>query len=708
MSFNLLDSKLKQKIITNLGWKSLTPVQDASIPEIIKGKDTIILAPTAGGKTEACFFPVLSLMVKERKPGLRCIYLSPIKALLNNQETRVKELGKFLEFEVFKWHGDVSKSQKEKFITSPKEILMTTPESLEVILSNTKIDKQEIFKNLEFIIVDEIHSFVESGRGIQLISLLERIEKYTQKSLQRIGLSATVGNPVDILAWLQGSSQRVGVVIKPSKVKKARKVEIKCTEEYEERLKEIYKRAYGKKALIFSNSRKNCERINIDLKKLGIDSYVHHSSIDKNRREAVEEIFKYGKNKSIVATSTLELGIDIGGLDIVIQDSSPRNVSSFLQRMGRTGRREGTISWFVFLPKSREDLLLSVAILSLSIDSWVESLKVSKKKYSIYTHQIIMIVFSHFGISIDEIYSLLKKVYSFSEISYDDFMKIINYMLEKNILLADRQKLFIGDELEKDFGGSNFIDLYSTFFTEIEYSIKDAGGLVGTLDFDFAKPLDIGSHFILAGECWEIIRKNDKKRVINVEKVKIAVEPRWNSKIGFISFEISRRILKILTEREEYIYLHSKEQNILNEMRSEYIDEEYSLKKIKIFKTGNKIKIYTFAGNKVNNSLSLLLSLLDDRIVKDTVEWDNLTLKIPLDFNFKELLYYLKNLKENFDELLKQSYDDIVSKIEDTDIFKFQKYLPEIFVKQEIVDELYDFQNLKLILNETIIDEVIT
>lgn len=703
MSFNLLDPKLREKIITKLEWKSLTPVQEASIPEIIKRKDLIILAPTAGGKTEACFFPILSLMAKERKVGLRCIYLSPIKALLNNQEVRIKELGKFLDFEVFKWHGDVSRGKKEKFTISPKEILMTTPESLEVMLCNSKIDKEEIFKNLEFIIVDEIHSFVENGRGIQLISLLERLSKYTDNPLQRIGLSATVGNPIDILTWLQGSSQRIGVVIKPSKVKKARKVEIKYTEEYEERLKEIYKRIYGKKALVFSNSRKNCERINIDLKKFGVDSYVHHSSIDKNRREAVEELFKYGRNKTIVATSTLELGIDIGGLDIVIQDSSPRTVSSFLQRMGRTGRREGTISWFVFLPKSQEDLLLSVAILSLSIDSWVESLKVNKKNYSIYAHQMIMIVFSHFGILADEIYSTLKKVYAFSEITYEEFIEITSYMLEKKILLADRNKLFIGDELEKDYGGSNFIDLYSTFFTEVEYSIKDSGGLVGTLDFAFARPLIVGSHFILAGEYWEVVRKDDKKRVINVEKAKIAEEPRWNSKIGFISYEISRRILKILTERDKYSYLHLKEQNIIDEMRNEYIYEGYSLKKIKIQKIGSKIKIYTFAGNKVNNSLFALISLLDDRIIKDTIEWDNLTIKIPLEFDFKELIYYLGNLKENFDELLNQSKNEILSKVEDTDISKFQKYLPENYIKQEIFNELYDFTNLKKIIELEIV-----
>ena len=703
MSFNLLDPKLREKIITKLEWKSLTPVQEASIPEIIKRKDLIILAPTAGGKTEACFFPILSLMAKERKVGLRCIYLSPIKALLNNQEIRIKELGKFLDFEVFKWHGDVSRGKKEKFTISPKEILMTTPESLEVMLCNSKIDKEEIFKNLEFIIVDEIHSFVENSRGIQLISLLERLSKYTDNPLQRIGLSATVGNPIDILTWLQGRSQRIGVVIKPSKVKKVRKVEIKYTEEYEERLKEIYKRIYGKKALVFSNSRKNCERINIDLKKFGVDSYVHHSSIDKNRREAVEELFKYGRNKTIVATSTLELGIDIGRLDIVIQDSSPRTVSSFLQRMGRTGRREGTISWFVFLPKSQEDLLLSVAILSLSVDSWVESLKVNKKNYSIYAHQMIMIVFSHFGILADEIYSTLKKVYAFSEITYEEFIEITSYMLEKKILLADRNKLFIGDELEKDYGGSNFIDLYSTFFTEVEYSIKDSGGLVGTLDFAFARPLIVGSHFILAGEYWEVVRKDDKKRVINVEKAKIAEEPRWNSKIGFISYEISRRILKILTERDKYSYLHLKEQNIIDEMRNEYIYEGYSLKKIKIQKIGSKIKIYTFAGNKVNNSLFALISLLDDRITEDTIEWDNLTIKIPLEFDFKELIYYLGNLKENFDELLNQSKNEILSKVEDTDISKFQKYLPENYIKQEIFNELYDFTNLKKIIELEIV-----
>ena len=258
-------------------------------------------------------------------------------------------------------------------------------------------------------------------------------------------------------------------------------------------------------------------------------------------------------------------------------------------------------------------------------------------------------------------------------------------------------KEFYQGELEEELG-----------YTKYDYRNKDSNNSrngysskklkSGTLDFAFTRPLIVGSHFILAGECWEVVRKDDKKRVINVEKAKIAEEPRWNSKIGFISYEISRRILKILTERDEYSYLHLREQNIIDEIRNEYIYEGYSLKKIKIQKIGNKIKIYTFAGNKVNNSLFALVSLLDDRIVKDTIEWDNLTIKIPLEFDLKELICYLGNLKENFDKLLNQSKDEILSKIEDTDISKFQKYLPENYIKQEIFNELYDFQNLKKII----------
>src|SRR5699024_5416786 len=206
--FYLLCEPIRNGIVSKLEWRSLTPIQEMTIPEVIGGRNVVLLAPTAGGKTEAAFFPLLHNIHTEGLEGLSVIYVSPIKALLNNQEERLKTLSSFVFRDVFKWHGDVGKGEKSNFLKNPTSLLMITPESLEVILMNKRIDKNELFENVRAIVVDEIHSFAEGERGVHLLSVLERIQEYSKHDIQRIGLSATVGNPNQISEWLQGSSNR--------------------------------------------------------------------------------------------------------------------------------------------------------------------------------------------------------------------------------------------------------------------------------------------------------------------------------------------------------------------------------------------------------------------------------------------------------------------------------------------------------------------
>ena len=213
-----------------------------------------------------------------------------------------------------------------------------------------KVNKEEMFKNIRFIVIDEIHAFADSERGSHLIAILERIQTFSKYDIQRIGLSATVGNPKVICDWMQGSSKRESIVINPPKQAGQKLIEIKMVKRDEDLGMEVCKRIFGKKALFFSNSRSAAEGLKKEIEGKGIDTFVHHSSIDKRFREIAEEKFKIGTNNCIIATNTLELGIDIGDLDIVLQLDSPNTVSSFLQRMGRTGRRKGTIAHYVFFP----------------------------------------------------------------------------------------------------------------------------------------------------------------------------------------------------------------------------------------------------------------------------------------------------------------------------------------------------------------------
>ncbi|MFN4151984.1 MAG: DEAD/DEAH box helicase, partial [Candidatus Sericytochromatia bacterium] len=192
-SFNLLNSKIQKFITNELKWNKLTDVQEHTIPHVMDGKNLIVLAPTAGGKTESVFLPLLSVVDNEKIDGISVLYISPIKALLNNQEIRLKRLSKAIYRDAFKWHGDISKPQKKKFYEQPCSILMITPESLEVILLNEKYDKDHLFRNLRFVVIDEIHSFADGDRGYHLISVIERLQTYSKFDIQRLGLSATIG-----------------------------------------------------------------------------------------------------------------------------------------------------------------------------------------------------------------------------------------------------------------------------------------------------------------------------------------------------------------------------------------------------------------------------------------------------------------------------------------------------------------------------------
>ncbi|RYY00383.1 DEAD/DEAH box helicase, partial [bacterium] len=307
-SFNLLNDKVKKFITNDLKWNKLTDIQEATIPEIIDGKNIIALAPTAGGKTEAVFFPVLSQIFEEKITGVSTLYISPIKALLNNQEIRLKKLSKSIYQDAFKWHGDVSKAQKTKFIKNPCSILMITPESLEVILLSDSYDKGDLFANLRFIVIDEIHSFAESDRGYHLISIIERLQTYSKYDIQRLGLSATVGNPSVIGTWLKGSSKRKGVVIDPLKGKKSEKnLNIVFYEQEEQLIEKIYQQFGDKKTIFFVNGRRDAERIHTMLKPAMDNIYVHHSSMDKTFRNLAEESFRLKSEPScIICTSTME------------------------------------------------------------------------------------------------------------------------------------------------------------------------------------------------------------------------------------------------------------------------------------------------------------------------------------------------------------------------------------------------------------------
>ena len=698
-NFNLLCEPIKNGIITKLGWRNLTPVQELSFPEIISGKNAIILAPTAGGKTEAAFLPVLNVMYTENLEPISIIYVSPIKALLNNQEERLKKLSSFVYSDVFKWHGDVESSEKQKFYKNPPQILMITPESLEVILMSQKIDKKRLFANIRFIVIDEIHAFADSERGIHLMAVAERIQSFSKFDIQRIGLSATVGNPHEILKWMQGSSTREGIVINPPKEKKPKKIEIKYVDEVKDDFQQdIAKRIFGKKALFFSNSRTAAEELKLLIEGSGIDCHVHHSSINKYFREIAEEKFKIGNNTAIIATSTLELGIDIGDLDIVLQLDSPNSVSSFLQRLGRTGRRENSIAHFVFFPTDKEKLVFSIAILNLAIRGWVENVYLVRKAYDILFQQILAITLSTMGTDLESIYELFKNVDSFSEVSKEDFMFLIKHMVENKYLMYERGKIFIDTETEKKFGGRNFITLYSAFDTNKEFTVKYKNRSIGSLERWFVNALGDNFQFVLAGRCWQTDKIDYDRGILYVIEAEYARPPKWMSEGGFVSFELAQEYLNVLTSNEAYNFLNKTELDLLNEIR--YEERSFGLErgKILIEESKNDYIFYTYAGNRVNYTLATVLSLINRYYDIVGVTWKGFKLRCrdkEFKINSDIISEEINKIRTNPNYFENEKITELIERVPDITTSKFQRYLPQELRRKQLFDYIYDLEKTK-------------
>jgi ATP-dependent helicase Lhr and Lhr-like helicase len=371
--------RLQQAIVSRLGWSSLRPVQEEAGEALLAGDNVVILAPTAGGKTEASIFPVLSQMVNNEPDGVGALYVAPIKALLNNQADRLGLYTEMVGLRSFVWHGDMPDHLRRQFLREPAHLLITTPESLEVMLVSARVDKNKLFADLRTVVIDEVHALAGTDRGAHLMSVLERLARISKHDVQRVGLSATVGNPGAILSWIQGTSNRPGRVVNSPSQPRPRQLLVVHRPGLAEVSRAAARVATGQKSLFFCQSRATTEAVAEYMRRADIAVFVHHSAVSPEERQLAEERFHHGSDACIVCTSTLELGIDVGDLDRVLQAEAPDTVSSFLQRMGRTGRRAGQTANITFFCETIEGMLQAIALVELAKAGWVESVEVERR-----------------------------------------------------------------------------------------------------------------------------------------------------------------------------------------------------------------------------------------------------------------------------------------------------------------------------------------
>lgn len=602
-----LHPHLQHAIVHDLGWRSLRPVQTLTIDAVLDGCNTVVLAPTAGGKTEAAIFPLLSRILSETPPPVAALYLCPIRALLNNQEDRLQSYARMVGLDAFKWHGDVSDARKKRFRDAPSHILMTTPESLEVMLISARTDARALFQGLGTVIIDEVHAFAGDDRGAHLASLLERLTWLCGRDLQRVGLSATVGNPHVIGQWLQGSSERPFRLVDPPGPPSPRDLRVDYCDDLADAARGIASIARGRKSLVFVESRSRAERVAHALAGSGVEVFIHHSAVSRSDRALAEEQFARGHNTAIVCTSTMELGIDVGDLDQVIQVEAPASVASFLQRLGRTGRRPDTRANATFFCTSPESLLQSIALLRLAESGWVEDIRPAANALHVLAHQLMALILQEGGISRHRVLPWVQAAYPFAAVREERLQELVDTMLARDILYEADGLLSLGRRGERLYGRKNFFELYAVFTAPPMMRVQHGKDHVGCVQALFAAMHDRSQGplcFRLAGRAWQVVQTEWSRGVLRVRPAEHGRVPSWLGLPGVLSTELCQAMMRVLIEAgAEHAWLTPNAAAELSSLRQGY-EGLLAPGTAPVEELPDGVQWHTFAGGAVNRLLA--------------------------------------------------------------------------------------------------------
>lgn len=689
--FHEFPDRLQHAIASTLGWTTLRPVQELAGEQVLAGNNAVVLAPTAGGKTEASMFPVIAGLMNEPPRGVGAIYIAPIKALLNNQAERLGQYTQMVGLDRFVWHGDATPSEKNKFIKEPVELLMTTPESLEVMLISPRVPVKRIFQDLRYVVIDEIHAFAGTDRGAHLMSVLERLQLLSERDIQRIGLSATVGNPALIATWIGGSSKRKSCVVDPPKSAGKRQLKIQLMEDVADLARDAVQESKGKKSLFFCQSRSLAEQVADKMRGESVDVFVHHGSVSLEERHAAEERFATGTNACIVCTSTLELGIDVGGLDLTFQANAPSTVSSFLQRMGRTGRREGTVANMSFLCDEPVAVVQATAICLLAQEKWVEPVKDERRCWPVLVHQLLALTFEHGGISRERCWEVLSRVMDFRGITREEYDALVEYMLKQDFLFESGGLLSMGARAEKVFGKKNFMELYAVFSTPVLYRVHtETGRDLGSLEQNFVDRLvDSMSCFLLGGRAWMVLSVNHEEKIVRVQPAPRGIKPSWG---GFIpqhlGFEVCQKMAQVLREDAQYPFVDERGMAAINEWRGD-LGELLKRSTASIQQDDKGAMWWTFAGGRINHTLKYALEWKEGwKVIAD-----NFSLRIAGNGVSGE------SVRKAIDQMRlgefwadEETREKLLAKVPEYRLSKFQQALPPKFEVEMVGEYLLDFR----------------
>ena len=583
-----------REYVYSSGWPAFREIQTRAFDVFAEGDDHILIsAGTSSGKTEAAMFPVISSLYNNPAETVGAMYVGPLKALIDDQFQRIEPIIRESGIRITGWHGDASKTAKEALLEFPSGILQITPESLQNLISDDPDRVEGLFRDLRFVIIDEVHAFMDSERGAQLLCCLQRLEVLAGCDPRRIGLSATISDPEAAGRWLSADTGRRTHVIHDPRTSD-RDVRIRFhripAEEGDgtERkraitryYKDLYSEVRGRNCIVFVNSRSDAETTGRSLRKVasrdGRESsiHVHHGSISKEYRSDAESALKDPASKdTVVATVTLELGIDVGGLDSVVQIEPPYTCSSLVQRMGRSGRRGGVQTmtmmcledparWWTAIEGINMELVKAVAMVELSVgESWTETSAIPHLPYGLLYHQTMEYLKSGIGAKFSMLVSDVLSLYPFREISKADYRDLlVNLVAQGQLERMPDGTLLIGDKGEKNVFGREFC---SVFDVRKEIEVRCDGKSVGSIQ----EMPEIGQAIQLAGHVWEVTGIKAKEMAVEVSMSDGTACNPWKSGTPPIDTQIMRKMLDVLSSDETYPYLDEEAAMRLDQCRS--------------------------------------------------------------------------------------------------------------------------------------------
>lgn len=643
-AFFLLDERI-QRFLWTEGWEALRDAQEAAIPYIVKAdRDVIVAAATASGKTEAAFLPALTHLLQSQSPGL-IAYISPLKALINDQFGRLDRLCEQLEIPVWPWHGDVSSSLKKRFLDRRTGVLLITPESLEALLCNRGTSIASIFERLSYFVVDELHAFIGAERGKQLQSLMHRIERVIERAVPRVGLSATLGDMALAAEFLRpGKGAQVAMVVS-NETDSEYKMLVKGYEEAaqlgkspdageheEDELPEpmapraiaehLFEGLRGSNNLVFPNARREVERYTHLLNALCEEQRVpnefwpHHGSLSKEIRAETEAALKQKERPaSAICTNTLELGIDIGAVKSVAQIGPPPSVASLRQRLGRSGRRKGEPAILrgycvedaigersSLATLLRLDTVQMAAMISLLLEKWFEPPVAQGAHFSTLVQQMMSYIAQNGGATIGQLFGLLCAPGSpFAGIAKEEFMELVRHLGQKDLLTQESSGLLLHGALGERF--VNHYSFYAAFATDEEYRIVAGGKFLGTLPV--SQMLAPGQRILFAGKTWVVEDIDDQQKTIHVVRTRGGVPPLFSGGAGRTHTRVRQRMRQLLESTDVPGYLDATAKRFLAEGRADYAAKR--LADNLVLDQGYEVLLLTWLGDAANEAIACIL-----------------------------------------------------------------------------------------------------